>query len=234
MHGWECVRLVEDGTTIAQGTTGLRTWEARCVLRSCQVARWRLTRPPSLRLGAHFLARPPPTDARILELGAGAGLLGAIAARLCPAHVTLTDLEGPVLDRLRSTVALNGAAAQVGALDWCDVDEELLRAAHADVVLAADVVFDPSLIAPLAHTLRRALELGAEHAYALVAVTESNASTYKRFLAALAEAQLDVQPQTLQEPALPPDAPPLPLFPSAHEPLRDGPVRLLALRLHAR
>ena len=139
-----------------------------------------------------------------------------------------------MLARLRSTVALNEAAAQVSALDWCDVDEEVLRSARADVVLAADVVFDPSLIAPLAHTLRRALELGAEHAYALVAVTERNPATYQRFLAALAEAQLDVQPQTLEEPTLPPDAPPLPLFPSAHEAQRDGPVRLLALRLQAR
>ncbi|CAE6447516.1 unnamed protein product [Rhizoctonia solani] len=54
----------------------------------------------------------------------------------------------------------------VRALDWEDsvsVDRQtfvrsLLEEIDADVILAADVVYDPSIILPLTHTLRLALE----------------------------------------------------------------------------
>lgn len=86
----------EEGMAISQGTTGLKTWEA------------------SLRLAAYLVSTgllSGETDARILELGSGAGFLGLVCAQLisCLSHgsLYLTDLEGQVLDRLRETASLS-------------------------------------------------------------------------------------------------------------------------------
>ena len=85
---------------------------------------------------------------RILELGAGTGLLSLAAAKLCPqAKVVATDYHPSVLANLRANVTTNFSAdapVAVHALDWqhpkCD-EEPLDR--PFDVVLAADVIYHP-------------------------------------------------------------------------------------------
>lgn len=47
----------------------------------------------------------------VLEIGAGTGLCGILAAKLGAAQVTLTDYEGPVLRLLRESVAANASCA---------------------------------------------------------------------------------------------------------------------------
>lgn len=188
----------------------------------------------SLRLGAHLLATPPSPNARILELGAGAGLLGALCARLISpsagGQVTLTDLDGPVLERLHFTLAANGLAedTSVQALDWTKPSEEVLREAKADLIVAADVVFDPKLVGALARTIKAALQVGNGELRALVASTVRNPDTYAAFLAALKTEQLAVEEIALASPETEHG---LPIFPSAHEPDRDGTVKLLSIKL---
>jgi 16S rRNA (guanine1207-N2)-methyltransferase len=49
-----------------------------------------------------------PTDA-VLDLGCGSGVVGLIAARLCPqGHVTLVDASSTAVEAARRTLALNG------------------------------------------------------------------------------------------------------------------------------
>ena len=92
---------------------------------------------------AQFLCEHPERvrGKTVVELGAGPGLPGIVAARLGAARVVLTDLPGE-LELLRSNAAKNGveATASAAACAWGDA-----RAAAAlgrfDVVLCSDVLY---------------------------------------------------------------------------------------------
>lgn len=85
-------------------------------------------------------------------------------------------------------------AVELQPLDWLDVhqrEDAACRAvdeAQADVVLAADVVFDPALVGPLASVLQRALQSRGRRPqlpFALIASTVRNEETYSRFIHAV-------------------------------------------------
>jgi len=181
--------LLESRTTIESGTTGLRTWLASQVL-------------------AQYLILYPDlvNNKRILELGSGAGLLGIIVATLqqlhhaqnevipTPVPIWLTDVNDAVLSRCRDNVQLpcNSSSSHLGInyclLDWSDALETpealpLRSVLHdeikPDLVLGADLVFDPDLIPALVGTLRIAMQHGAE---ALIALTVRNEDTFSKFI----------------------------------------------------
>lgn len=90
--GWGKIRLEEDLSAISKGTTGLKTWEASLSLASYLVAH------------AESIFFP---NVQVLELGSGAGLLGALCGQLVQqgkGQVMLTDLDGQVLQRLEKTI----------------------------------------------------------------------------------------------------------------------------------
>ncbi|EKM61789.1 uncharacterized protein PHACADRAFT_248655 [Phanerochaete carnosa HHB-10118-sp] len=95
-----------------------------------------------------------PRTLRVLELGAGTGLLGLAAAKLCPdAEVVATDYHPSVLANLRVNIVTNfpptspssavAARVDVHALDWQDPRYDEPLDAPFDVVLAADVIYHP-------------------------------------------------------------------------------------------
>ncbi|KAH7334490.1 putative methyltransferase-domain-containing protein [Rhizoctonia solani] len=151
--------ILESRTTIERGTTGLRTWRA-----SLDLSEWILQ-------NYHIIA-----SARVLELGSGVGLLGLVIATLQQlarptdskqtSCIYLTDVDDDVLARCISNVRLpcnmlvDSPSVHVRALDWEDslkgdrqpFVRSLLEEIDADVILAADVVYDPSIIPPLTHT----------------------------------------------------------------------------------
>ncbi|QRW24556.1 methyltransferase domain protein [Rhizoctonia solani] len=156
--------IQESRTTIERGTTGLRTWRA-----SLDLSEWILQN--------HHIV----SSARVLELGSGVGLLGLLVATLQQLSrptvveqsscIYMTDVDDDVLARCGLNVRLpymlaDNPNVHVRALDWEDSVNpnrepfvlSLLEEIDADVVLAADVVYDPSIIAPLTRTLRLALE----------------------------------------------------------------------------
>lgn len=90
----------------------------------------------------------------VLELGAGTGLPGLMAASLGAAHVFLTDIA-PVLPGLRSSVEANGfndRVVEVRELVWGS-DEPWVG--EVDLVLMSDVFYDPLEMPELAKTLKR-------------------------------------------------------------------------------
>ena len=103
---------------------------------------------------------------RVVEVGAGTGAAG-IAAAMLGADALLTDLDY-ALGNLRDCARRNAGAVKgsvaVAALDWTDpaasaaaLPEALrgrLDAENVDLVIGADVVWVPELIAPLVNTLR--------------------------------------------------------------------------------
>lgn len=119
---------------------------------------------PSAALLSRFVLCAPQTVSgkRVLELGAGTGLSGIVAAGLCsPACVTLTDLAGSVLANLQRNVAANlkafGAVPVLAAeLSWGRAPRDIAAAPAAwdfDVVLAADCLYAESHVGDFFATL---------------------------------------------------------------------------------
>lgn len=118
-------------------------------------------------------------DKRVLELGAGLGLVGTALAKLGARHVTLTDLPQQ-LTLLRQNLEANfGAAADgkladgrvaIAALPWGTTRfTGACGDRGVDLIVATDVCYDADLIRPLAKTLA-ALLRAHKGASALLAV----------------------------------------------------------------
>ena len=108
--------------------------------------------------------------ASVLELGSGPGLAGIAVAALAGSRVLLTDLEGPALTLARRNVEENaaeiekgGGSVAVAALPWGErggaqraaeaVSDTWCFASPPTAVVAADVIYDGALFAPLLETL---------------------------------------------------------------------------------
>lgn len=166
-----------------ENQVGLNIWEACFVL-----ADHLLSRDPGLCRGAH-----------VVELGAGVGLLGLVAARcLGAARVTLTDADVEVLKFLRHNVQANESAGggdgkvEVASLDWAEPVEyqALLQpqqqqdggggGAESKVILAADCIYDLNAIPAFVSVLAWALRADRQ-TVVLVASTLRNPKTYALF-----------------------------------------------------
>ena len=136
-----CVQL-NDGALLTTDHTsvGLQSWASSIILteRICWDS-------PSF----HFDALDRP-GVRILELGAGTGLLSIVASKFLPsAEIVATDYHPDVLANLRSNVSTNVSGQDqspisVYALDWSNPPtDDPFSERSFDVVLAADVIYHP-------------------------------------------------------------------------------------------
>lgn len=125
----------------AQGTTGLRTWEAALALSEyliCTHLEWIYKNTPFAAAveGSGRVLRE--TDS-VLELGAGTGLVSIVAARLGASTVLATDGDSGVCEALLGNVGLNGVSDVVTVRQrlW---GSEVETGRKFDLVLGADVV----------------------------------------------------------------------------------------------
>lgn len=173
-HGIE-VRVLE--TALANGV-GARLWNAARTLSE------RLARAPETVRGK-----------TVLEVGAGVGTCGILAAKLGARSVTLSDFEEPLLEALDRSVVENGCAATCSAraLDW---RRELERAPTPttnprrapladdevfDVIIGSDVLYEREHVLALPACVDR--RLAADGACWLV-----NASRYAGMFEELVDA----------------------------------------------
>lgn len=100
-------------------------------------------------------------NVRVLELGAGTGVVGLTLARL-GAAVTFTDNEAEVIALLERNIQANelGEHAHTHLLDFGDPATYLLE--EFDVIVAADVLYTREQTAKLAHTLNAHVMPGME------------------------------------------------------------------------
>lgn len=141
------------------GTTGLRTWEAASYL-----ARW-LVADPAWCEGAES----------VLELGTGTGLVGTAVALYVSQvqRVVVTDGDANVVETAHNTMGLNKVdpARYEARVLWWGRDS----VPACDVVVAADVTYDASVVGLLLDTIELAFAAGARAAY--VAATIRNEDT---------------------------------------------------------
>lgn len=135
------------------GGLGWRVWRAALIL--CDM----LAERPSLVAGA-----------RVLEVGAGCGACGLLAAQLGAQRTVLTDCLPGLLDALAANVTLNqthDASVCVRHLDWSDdaaedaspspAHERLPHDEAFDVVIGSDVMYEHEHAAALPSVLARHL-----------------------------------------------------------------------------
>lgn len=146
-HEW--MLRIEQAAADVPEALGRTVWDGALVL-----ARYLEDRAASLPL-----ADP---SAKLVEIGAGCGLAGMVAARLTgrPAQVLLTDLPH-VIDQLAFNCATNGLICPVLPLDWSQPHPpDVAALGPFDVVLGADVLYMHVDCAQLIATIDRLLVPG--------------------------------------------------------------------------
>ncbi|NWQ63652.1 EF2KT methyltransferase, partial [Neopipo cinnamomea] len=191
----DCVTLSESTAMISGGTTGLVTWDA-----ALHLAGWAGGNPKVFR------ART------VLELGSGIGFTGIAICKTCqPKTYIFSDCHHCVLRQLDENIHLNGFQVTcciqtepqgqeveakncqnpeliVAELDWGSVTEKQLVGLQPDVVIAADVVYDPEIILALIGMLQKLSSSRADRKApeVFIAFTIRNPDTYH-----LLQAELD-------------------------------------------
>ncbi|KAI4722021.1 hypothetical protein E4T48_01678 [Aureobasidium sp. EXF-10727] len=169
------LKLLENRAVISgAGTTGLRTWEA------------------ALHLSAYLLSSPDLSASvkgkKVIELGAGTGLLSILcASHLGAAHVTATDGDEGVVQALQENAAFNDVkdAMDIGVLWWGRALKgswmfEKDPSFSCDLVLGADVTYDKAAIPALVSTMRDMFEAWP-HVQIIISATIRNADTFAAF-----------------------------------------------------
>ncbi|KAF2071813.1 hypothetical protein CYY_006874 [Polysphondylium violaceum] len=161
------------------------------------------------------------SDKHILELGSGTGLAGialqCVADPPCK-KVVLTDYSPKVLNNLKENIELNNIEIQdfintedfqgesekrfsVRILDWEIEDlkclDQCLDIVDSEIIIGADIVYDPSLARYLVAILNYLLNKKAG-SMAIISSTIRNQSTFEIFQKELVEKNLIVQDITNQ------------------------------------
>jgi predicted nicotinamide N-methyase len=117
---------------------------------------WTQVWPAARSLAGQILACDWPASTTVLELGCGTGLVGlAAAARVC--QVTVSDYVPLAVELAVANVRGNGFThVQGDLLDWRAPKGQMKH----DVIVAADVLYDPALHEPLLQVLATRLQPG--------------------------------------------------------------------------
>ena len=113
--------------------------------------------PAALALGLWLQARADELcrGARVLELGAGAGVPGLVACAAGASHLLLTEGDDSLVQLMAANCEANAPAGSTWAaalLDWREAEAVAQRAGEGggwDMVLAADVLYSAGDIQPL-------------------------------------------------------------------------------------
>jgi predicted nicotinamide N-methyase len=146
---------------------------------------WADVWPSSVGLARYLLAElRPAASQRVIELGAGLGLVGMMTARLGLPSL-ITDYLPEAVEMMQFISDLNGLSqAQCQVVDWRTPDPALA----ADLVLAADVAYEARAFEPLIACFRQLLRPGGQ-----VLVSEPGRSVAKGWLRHLIDQGLATQ-----------------------------------------
>ncbi len=146
-------------------------------VRDERIPYWSELWPCAIAMADHLANEPGLVAGKqVLELGCGAGLAG-IAASALGARVLFTDYLGDALAFAGHNWRLNfRETPETCLLDWREPDPELA----AEVVLAADIAYEPRAFEPILAALPRLVKPGGQ-----VLLSEENRYFAREFLDAL-------------------------------------------------
>lgn len=153
-----------------------RSIDAAALLREAVIVDppyWALVWTGAAAIAAVVSTMPLPASMRVFDLGCGLGAAGLAAVRR-GAAVTFGDYVEEPLAFVRASLVRLGAAAEVRRTDFTSRDDDGRR---YDLILAADIVYDPAHYEPLASWLDTRLTPGG-----LILLTESLRADAKLFL----------------------------------------------------
>lgn len=144
-------------------STGLTLWKA-----SEYLCRYLVTHRNGEHLDLSLKLQRSNNRRRVLELGAGLGLVGILAHRISSvqSHIMLTDGDTDALPYLRENVEQN-KATHMGSIDCSQLiwgQETSLdflkkqKEERFDVILASDIIYSPVIIQPLWETIKTLLD----------------------------------------------------------------------------
>lgn len=175
------------------GCTGYRTWEA-----SLFICEYLLRIPNIFSLFPKFESKKTNRSLRIVELGAGTGLLSVFIKKnfdTCFSDFYVTDGETKVVDRIKEMFILNNTSTEkvdFQRLWWGPDVDGSTKIPENDLIVAADVTYDVSLIPLLVYTLEKSLFANVG-SIALVSSAVRNESTVQLFEESLKEKHLSYE-----------------------------------------
>ncbi|KGL79070.1 Protein FAM86A, partial [Tinamus guttatus] len=194
----ESITLSEDVAIVSRGTTGLVTWDA-----ALHLAEWAIENSTVF------------TNRTVLELGSGIGFTGIAISKACnPKAYIFSDYHPSVLKQLTENICLNGFVLEpettnhiemesrgrkvevmtyqktkltVAELDWGSVTEKQVLDLQPDVIIAADVIYDPEITLALIGLLQKlsAWRADGKPPEVYIAFTVRNPNTDHHFKAEL-------------------------------------------------
>lgn len=175
----QIITILETQNMVVNGTTGMRTWEAGMIL-----ADWATTN------------REEFCQKNILELGSGVGFAGITIAKHCNVNsIYLTDCHDDVLQTIGKNIEINfpDSCKSVSSnitmydnnkgvfkLDW-HTFKALPESILPDVVIGADIVYDPSLLQSLCDVITIIFKLNPNVTVYIASIIR-NEETYDLFL----------------------------------------------------
>ncbi|KAI8420680.1 hypothetical protein MSG28_007910 [Choristoneura fumiferana] len=175
------ITIMETNNMVVNGTTGMRTWEAALTL-----ADWALSNKDVF---AHK---------KVVELGSGVGFTGITIAKECNLEsIVLTDCHNDVLKTIKRNIEINfpklnnsddaqpDAVSNIDVmmLDWNDA-EDLKNNLVPDILIGADIVYDPSILQPLCNVIKSFFDKN-DLLEVYIASMIRNVDTFNSFLEAL-------------------------------------------------
>ncbi|TVU17898.1 hypothetical protein EJB05_33959 [Eragrostis curvula] len=179
--------------------------------------------PSSLFLSEFILSYPKIFSKKCcLELGSGVGLVGICLNHIAASKVILTDGDSSTLTNMKENMELNNLCVggehpklldectnkvECKYLSWEEVSESDLGGCQPDIVLGADIIYDPICVPHLVRVLSTMLrrdgyqgktngtssdEFVTEGPIAYIAIVVRNVDTFNCFGKAAADAKLSV------------------------------------------
>lgn len=207
----DAITIKESNSFIRDGTTGLKLW------------------PAAMALSDFILRNKKIFDGKsILELGSGAtGFVGMVLLSVCrPEKVYLSDCHESVINTLMENVQLNlkkyeteemerslmvcqrmkiHEGPEFGILNfpWEDADkndDELMKVCHPNMLIAADVVYDDSILDALILCVNKLFEHSKPSLVFYLSQTIRNIKTYEMFCNLLRDNHYETSEQNLSIP----------------------------------
>jgi predicted nicotinamide N-methyase len=156
---------------------------------------WAQLWPSGIAL-ARAVASLAPAGRDVLELGCGLGL-PSVAAALAGARVLATDWSADAVAFTAANASRNGAALRTAVCSWTEPGPLLARAPW-DLVLAADVLYEPRNVTQLLELLPRLVDQAGQ-----VWIADPGRRPAERFLAATARPASGWRRRSAADPSFP-------------------------------